>query len=63
MDKKPLYQQFDVTMGIFDGAKVGELGGSLILSQQSSIIKSIYMGLYRDNDPIVIRNPKQTKTR
>ena len=48
-------------MGSFDGAKVCELVGALILSQLSRIINNTDMGLYRDDGLIIIRNPNGPK--
>ena len=47
-------------MGSFDGAKVCELVGALILSQLSRIINKTDMGLYRD-DGLIIRKPNGPK--
>ena len=52
---------FDVTMGSFDEAKVCELVGALIQSQQSNIINNTDMGLYGDDGLIIIRNPNGPK--
>ena len=65
-DSKPWIKKlnnhlFDVTMGSFDGAKVCELVGALILAQLSNIIKNTDMGLYRDDGIIIIRNPNEPK--
>ena len=58
MDKKKFSNQlFDVTMSSFDGAKVCELVGALILSQQPNIIKNTDVGLYRDDGLMIISNP------
>ena len=58
---KKLNHLFDVTMGSFDGAKVCELVGALILSQLSRIISNPDMGLYRDDGLIIIRKPNGPK--
>ena len=52
---------FDVTMGSFDGAKVCKLVGALNLSQLSRLINNIDLGLYRDDDLIIIRNTNGPK--
>ena len=48
-------------MGNFDGAKLCELVGALILSQLSNIIKNTDMRRYRDNGLIIIKNTNEVK--
>ena len=48
-------------MGSFDWVVECELVGALLLSQQSNIIKSTDMGLYRYDSLIIIRNPNGPK--
>ena len=48
-------------MGSFDGLRVCELVGALILSQLSNIIRDTGMGLHRDHSLIIIRNQNGTK--
>lgn len=47
---------FDVTMGSFDGAETCELVGLYLLKQVSSIIPQQSVGLYRDDGLAVIEN-------
>ena len=52
--------QFDVTMGSWDGAEVCELVGLYLLSQLSDL--SIHVGLYRDDGLCACAlNPRQTE--
>ena len=49
-------ENFDVTMGSYDGAEVCELVGLHILSQLSNIVNKPDIGLYRDDGLMVLRN-------
>ena len=53
---------FDVTMGSYDGAKVCELVGALVLSILTNSIPKRNSGLYRDDGLILMRNEKGRKT-
>ena len=53
---------FDVTMGSYDGAKVCELVGALVLSILANSIPKRNSGLYRDDGLILMRNEKGRKT-
>ena len=53
---------FDVTMGSYDGAKVCELVGALVLSILAISIPKRNSGLYRDDGLILMRNEKGRKT-
>ena len=53
---------FDVTMGSYDGAKVCELVGALVLSILANSIPKRNSGLYRDDGLILVRNEKGRKT-
>ena len=61
IEKNLNYRLFDVTMGSFDGAEVCKLVSVLILSQLSNIIKNTDMGLYKDDDLLIIKNPNGPK--
>ena len=47
---------FDVTMGSYDGAKLYELVGTLVLSTLANSIPKENSGFYRDDGLILIRN-------
>jgi hypothetical protein len=47
--KKSGDEQFDVTMGSYDGAKVCELDGTYLLSKLSPVLGRDSVGLYRDD--------------
>ena len=49
-------EDFDVTMGSFDGAETCELVGLFILNMLSSLIDPDNVGLYRDDGLAVLRN-------
>ena len=49
-------EEFDVTMGSFDGAETCELVGLFILNMLSSIIDVENVGLYRDDGLAILRN-------
>ena len=53
---------FDVTMGTYNGAKVCELVGTLILSTLANSIPKENCSLYRDDGLIVMRNENGLKT-
>ena len=53
---------FDVTMGSYDGEKVCELVGALVLSILANSIPKRNSGLYRDDGLILMRNEKGRKT-
>ena len=53
---------FDVTMGSYDGAKICELVGALVLSILANSIPKRNSGLYRDDGLILMRNEKGRKT-
>ena len=53
---------FVVTMGSYDGAKVCELVGALVLSILANSIPKRNSGLYRDDGLILMRNEKGRKT-
>lgn len=55
--------QFDVTMGSYDGAETCELVGSYVLSEISSILPKENVGLYRDDGlSIVHMSPQRAET-
>ena len=54
--KKSQTDDFDVTMGSYDGAETCELVGSFILSKLSSIMNLKNVGLYRDDGLAILRN-------
>lgn len=54
--KKSGNEDFDVTMGCFNGAEVCELVGTYILSKIESIINKQDVGLYRDDGLGILRN-------
>ena len=53
---------FDVTMDSYDGAKVCELVGALVLSILANSIPKRNSGLYRDDGLILMRNENGQKT-
>ena len=48
-------ENFDVTMGAYDGAEVAELTGLYILEKTKKIIKPTNIGLYRDDGLAVVQ--------
>ena len=57
---------FDVTMGSFDGAEVGELIGLFLLNNLSEKYGKNNVGLYRDDGLVLLRNasvPQSQRTR
>ena len=46
---KKINQDFDVTMGSYDGAEVCELVGLFLLSKMKENFKNLNFGLYRDD--------------
>ena len=46
----------NVPMGCFDGVEVSEIVGIYILSRISNEINKKQVGLYRDDDLVVLRN-------
>ena len=48
-------ENFDVTMGAYDGAEVAELTGLYILEKMKKIIKPTNIGLYRDDGLAVVQ--------
>ena len=54
--KKKSESYFDVTMGSHDGAEACELVGIFILSYFTKLINQNYVGLYRDDGLIVVKN-------
>ena len=53
--KKEGNEDFDVSMGCFDGAEVCELVGSYILQQLSQLFKQHSVGLYRDDGLAILK--------
>ena len=53
--KKKNNNNFDVTMGSFDGAELCELVGLYILSKMEKLITQDHIGLYRDDGLAVIK--------
>ena len=49
--KKGNNSLFDVTMGSYDGADIGELAGLYLLNHLSIVINKSGAGLYRDDGP------------
>ena len=49
LEKKPGYLDFDVPMGCYDGAEIGELVGIFILNKISNNIDKNSIGLYRED--------------
>ena len=49
-------ENFDVTMGAYDGAEVAELTGLYILEKMKKIIKPTNIGLYRDDGLAVYKD-------
>ena len=47
---------FDVAMGSFDGAEVGELIGLFLLDNLSEKYGKNNVGLYRDDDLVLLKN-------
>ena len=54
--KKKSESCFNVTMGSHDGAEACELVGIFILSYLTKLINQNYVGLYRDDGLIVVKN-------
>ena len=54
--KKSNANDFDVPMGSYDGAEVGELVGTFLLSEIVDVIDKKDVGLYRDDGLGVMRN-------
>ena len=54
--KKKSESCFAVTMGSHDGAKVCELVGIILLTYLTKLISQNNVGLYRDDDLIVVKN-------
>ena len=54
--KKSTAENFDVTMGSYDGAEICELVGIYILSKLSKVANQKDCGLYRDDGLILLRN-------
>ena len=53
---------FDVTMSCYDGAETGELVGTYILNEISSIVPKGNIGVYRDDGLAVVhKSPSETK--
>ena len=53
--KKHNNNNFDVTMGAYDGAEVAELCGLYVLHKLESVIDQHHLGLYRDDGLAVVR--------
>ena len=49
-------ENFDVSMGCFDGTEVCELVGTSILSQLNSVFENENVALYRDDGLGICRN-------
>ena len=45
---------FDVTMGSYDGAKIGELVGLVILNELSKTLGKDHVGLYTDDGLVLL---------
>ena len=54
--KKSTAENFDVTMGSYDGAEICELVGIYILPELSKLANQKDCGLYRDDGLILLRN-------
>ena len=54
--KKDSNDDFDVTMGSYDGAEVCELAGLFMLIELSKIFDEDNIGLYRDDGLSVFKN-------
>ena len=54
--RKKTTKQFDVSMGVFDGAEVCELIGLCIISTINESINSVSIGLYRDDGLAVLKS-------
>ena len=54
--KKERDEDFDVTMGCYDGAEVCEIVGSYILNLLGNILDKDLVGLYRDDGLAIVRN-------
>ena len=54
--KKSTAENFDVTMGSYDGAEICELVGIYIFSELSKIANQKDCGLYRDDGLILLQN-------
>ena len=52
---------FDVAMGAYDGAEVGELVGTFLLEKICEICNKSNIGLYRDDGLSVFRNKSGTQ--
>jgi len=60
--KKDTNDSFDVTMGSFDGAKICELVGLLIMNKLSNLVAQNNTGFYRDDGLIILRNMRGRRT-
>ena len=52
---------FDVAMGAYDGAEVGELVGTFLLEKICEICNKSNIGLYRDDGLSIFRNKSGTQ--
>ena len=61
--KKNHSNMFDVTMGSFDGAEVCELIGLFLLDNLSEKHGKKNVGLYRDDDLVLLKNASGPQSR